>query len=194
MLQYFYAEAFVPPYASVPGGSAAWWIGVEDVATASVPGSCTCDLRQPILIKQGWTSFSTFVERFDWYTGDDYQSRYIAVKPNQKVFGLLRLQPNGRDYLMTAGIVNATSSQSVVSHVIRTDPNAGISSVAWIVLEHQPTLCAQLPGSNSIVFDNITAIWANNQTAPWTAHTHAPACNSNTKILSQHAVQMTWSS
>lgn len=192
MLQSFYAEAFVPAYPTVSGGSAAFWIGVEDQATKNSPGSCVCDLRQPIMIKHEFGGYSTFVERYDWYTGDDYQSRAIVVKPGQKVFGALQLQPNGRDYKMVAGIVNATRSSQIVSHVIQTDPMAGVSSIAWIVLEHQPLWCTQLPSSGSITFDNISAVWVGNLTAPFSAHVHQPACGSKTTILSPTAVQMNW--
>jgi len=191
MLDTFYAEATVPSYPSVPGGSAAFWIGVEDQSSKNHPGSCICDLRQPIMIKHEW-GYQTFVERYDWYTGDDYQSRSITVKPGQKVFGALKLQPNGRDYNMIAGIVNATSSTQIVQHVIKTDPMAGVSSIAWIVLEHQPDVCGQLPASGSITFDHIRAVWINNKTAPFTAHTHQPACGSNTTIVSNSVVKMTW--
>ncbi len=190
MLKFFYAEATVPPYPTLPGSSAAWWIGVEDQVTQNVTGSCQCDLRQPIMIKHGF-GYSSFVERYDWYTGEDYQSSAITVKPGQKVFGLLQLQPNGKDYLMSSGIVNTSS---VVSYVIQSDANDGVSSIAWIVLEHQPSLCAQLPPSNGILFDNITAVWVDGSTAPWTAHTHAPACGSATKVLSQQKVAMVWQS
>jgi hypothetical protein len=84
MLQYFYAEAFVPSYPTCTGGSAAFWIGVEDQATKNSPGSCVCDLRQPIMIKHQFGGYSTFVERYDWYTGDDYQSRYIHGEAGPK--------------------------------------------------------------------------------------------------------------
>jgi hypothetical protein len=114
------------------------------------------------MIKHQFGGYSTFVERYDWYTGDDYQSRYITVKPGQKVYGALQLQPNGRDYEMIAGVVNATHSSQHVSHVIQTDPKAGVSSIAWIVLEHQPFVCGQMPSSGSIVFDNIEANWVGN--------------------------------
>merc|ERR1711907_77309 len=181
-IQHFYAEAVVPKYPSLFGGSAAYWIGIED--------RNNLNLIQPIMVKHEIGGFHTFVEHFDWHTGNDEQSAAFTVKPGVRVFGQIDLQKDG-SYIQMAGI--AGTNQNVTMRVVPDSKSEAFTN-AYIVLEHQPLSCAEFSSSGEIVFSNIriSYVGGRHQMSTWTPHVKAPACNSTTTIVNPDTVKITW--
>lgn len=123
------------------------------------------------------------------------QSNSIDTPPGTRVFGKIeRTRDSGGawSYLQTAGVVGG---KNVTMRVVK-DSNTEAFTQAYVVLEHQPLLCAMFPSSNKAVFENIKIKFVDENHSPpvWTAHTKAPACNSTTTILSPSKIQISWSS
>lgn len=151
------------------------------------------NLIQPIMPKYLATDYYIFVEQFDWKTGNDYQSNAIYVTPGQRVFGSITYDSTNDTYLMETGIVgmanNSIASYAPYYH------KGQVFTDAYIVLEHQPTLCAQFPSSNQITFDNIKVVWENGVKTPsWKSFQYKPACNSTTTVVNSTKVKINWQS
>jgi hypothetical protein len=179
---YFYAETVVPQNPADSGGVPAFWIGIEPRPAYN--------LIQPIIPQWLYGTWYIFVEQYDWNTGNNFDSSFITVQPGQKIYGEVQYVAKNNSYLMTAGIVGG-KKVSMYGYV---DKNQTFTD-AYVVLEHQPYLCAEFPPDNSITYDNIRVIWESGSTKPaWTSNTFMPACASATNVISATEVELTWQS
>ena len=139
----------VPDEPTSRGGSPAFWFGVQ---TEHGDGA----LIQPIMAKWLGGSFNMFQEIFDWTDRRDSQTRGIKVEPGDTIQASVTYNKAGRGlgtYAMNMTSAR-TGKRSDYSYALLPEQKA-TESVAYFVLEHQPSRCSELPPNGNVTWTKI---------------------------------------
>ena len=130
----------VPGWPRDPSGDteAALWFGVQ---TSDGDGT----LVQPIMAKWMGGHFAAFHEIYDFNSHKDYVSSSLVVGPGEVITASITYRASNRSYDMELSVF--PSNQSVVFNYGLSPAQSHNESTAYLVLEHEPDRCAQLPGN-----------------------------------------------
>ena len=179
------ATMVVPPKPRLPGGSPAFWFGVQ---TARGDGA----LVQPIMAKWLGDGYYMFQEVFDWTDGNDVQSTHIRVQPGETLHAEIEFEERSRSYAMS--MTSSTSGhKSTYSYSLLPQQRA-TESVAYFVLEHQPTFCTELPPSNSVRWTDV-AVEVNGspvRAAKFMDQEEEPKCGAKAVVVNATTIDIVW--
>jgi hypothetical protein len=176
-IQFFSASMIVPPKPRNAGAQPAFWIGLAP--------SDGLYLAQPITPKWLGDGWYVFDETYDWTSGNDFQSNPVRVMPGDVIYASVKSLPNSQVLMSVLARGRWANATVTVPSYVRP------LTVAYVVLEHQPDSCDQLPASDSFVFSDLAV-----QPAPsaWKANVRAPSCNSTARVTGPNQVTITWRS
>jgi len=185
IITFLKAEMVVPSAPTRLGAEPAFWFGLQ---TANGDGA----LVQPIMAKWIINSFDMFQEIYDWTDKHDDANRHQRVNPGDLITASVtyKAEDNSYDMDMHASPSGKTSTFNYQLLPAQT----ATESVAYFVLEHQPSTCDQLPANSIVSWRNIE-IEVNNvpvTDAIWVAAQSAPMCGSVATVLDAKSIDISW--
>jgi hypothetical protein len=178
----------VPPLPVKPGGIGSFWWGLEPAPA--------CDLMQPVLalgrLGKGNASWSIFNERFDWLDSPrSFTTAPKFVAPGARVTS--NIHTGGTRYRMSIGPVVDYEGHYSYSY-LDLDPKQVYSDV-YVVVEHQPDSCSEMPASGAMVFDHVAIELDGALVQPkWeVVQGSKPACDCKAEAVDAATVKFTWS-
>lgn len=187
-------SAVVPAWPRDPSGDAepALWFGVQ---TADGDGT----LVQPIMSKWTGTHYVAFHEIFDFNSHKDFASSQLIVGPGEIVTASISWRASNRSYDMEMSTF--PSNQSVIFNYGLSPAQSHNESTAYIVLEHEPERCTQLPGSGAATFSDVAIevsgepvaapVWET-QTGPFCSNPTYKCCGSIARAVSPTEIEIRW--
>ena len=177
------ATMIVPNTPTNSRGSPAFWFGLQ---TNKGDGA----LVQPIMAKWLGDSFYMFQEIFDWTDFQDKQTDPIKVHAGDVITAQVECSNDAcTSYAMTMNSTG-TSEQSIYSYSLL---QTATESTAYIVLEHQPDSCNELPNPGLCSWNEIE-IDVNNKPVKnplFVAAEESPKCKSKA-VVGDGFVNITW--
>ena len=180
----------VPSLPAKHGGIGSFWWGLEPAPA--------CDLMQPVLalgrMGQGnsnTSSWSIFNERFDWLdSSKSFTTKPKAVAPGARVTS--NIHTSGARYRMSIGPVVDYQSKYTYTYM-DTEPNKTYSDI-YVVVEHQPESCSEMPASGTMVFDQIAIELEGELVTPkWEVlQGSEPRCGCTAEAVDAATVKFTW--
>lgn len=151
-------------------------------------------LVQPILAwNQRDSGFGVFHEVFDWSEGRDHQSsEHFAVKPGDVLRQSVTYKAEDNSYDMY--IYSEGQQRSILWNYKLSSRQKAAETTAYIVVEHQPSNCAEYPSSGGISFTDIYIEVDNKHVASpvFTPKQERPACSSEAVVVNSTAVDLKW--
>jgi hypothetical protein len=136
-----------------------------------------------------------FQEIFDWTDERDKQSEQIKVEPGDVISASVTYEKGGAG--LGSYIMNMTSARTgkVSDYKYALLPRQkATESVAYFVLEHQPSRCGELPPNGNVTWTKI-AVEVNGQPVAnpeFVAKEEDPKCGSKAVIIDPATVAITW--
>ena len=179
------ATMTVPSKVKGFGSDPAFWFGVQ---THDGDGA----LVQPIQAKWLDGNWHMFHEIFDWTTMQDTATAHYTVPPGDSVWAQVVYKQEDNSYDMD--MISASTRQRVRFNYKLNPRQNATESVAYLVLEHQPTECDQLPPDGIVTWSNISievngAVVASPK---FSAKQEKPMCGSMVEIVSPSVLTLTW--
>lgn len=178
------ASWIVPEAPSRSGANPALWWGIQ---TYKGDGA----LVQPILKWYG--EWKIFHEIYDWTDGHGEQKGdHVTVQTGDKITSsvVYRASDNSYDMYMTSANLGRTLTYN---YKLESRQSAN-EATAYIVLEHQPSSCSQLPRDGGITFTDISVEVEGKKVASpkWTALQERPKCSSQAVVVDSATVKIEW--
>ena len=133
-----------------------------------------------------------FEEIFDWTDESDEQSHPWSVKAGDRISASVSYIASDRSYNMN---MTCRDCGHVSNYNYRLkQAQRATESVGYIVLEHQPFSCRELPKSGRCDWTNI-AVEVNGKPVAnpeWVAMEEAPKCGSKAVVHNHTAVSIVW--
>jgi hypothetical protein len=174
----------VPENPSRTGASPALWFGTQ---TFKGDGA----LIQPICkwLSNGWYIFH---EIYDWTNGHNEQPNHVKVQAGDHISAWVAFKSSDRSYDMS--ITSKNLGKTYTHNYKLRSAQKTVESTAYIVIEHQPSSCGQLPADGHITFTNIEVeVEGTKLSSPkWTALQERPACGSKAVVIDSHTVELQW--
>ena len=158
-------------------------------------------LVQPIMAKWTGTHYVAFHEVFDFNSHQDFASSKLVVGEGEVVTASITYRASNRSYDMEMSIF--PSNQSVAFNYGLSAAQSHNESTAYVVLEHEPDRCTQLPGSGAATFSDV-AIEVNGapvaapawqtRPGPFCSKAGYKCCGSTARATSPTEIVMAWNS
>jgi len=177
----------VPSEPSRHGGSPAFWFGTQ---TSNGNGA----LIQPIL-KWESSRYNIFHEIFDWTWSPfphDEQGKRVRVQPGDSISSTLTYRPEDQSYDMF--MASAQLGTSLTYNYKLKKRQKKTESVAYFVLEHQPSRCDEFPPNGQITFTDIS-VEVNGELVEspvWVPKQEVPKCSSKVEVPDPRTVKISW--
>jgi hypothetical protein len=137
------------------------------------------------------SSWSIFNERFDWLdSSKSFTTKPKAVAPGARVTS--NIHTSGARYRMSIGPVVDYQSKYTYTYM-DTEPSKTYSDI-YVVVEHQPESCSELPASGTMVFDQIAIELEGELVTPtWEVlQGSEPRCGCTAEAVDAATVKFTW--
>ena len=138
-----------------------------------------------------YPGYGIWHEVYDWNTRDDSRSSTAyAVKAGDELSASVSYVERTRSYDMFFSSPEGTISYNYPLSAKQTDAE----TVAYIVVEHQPYSCRELPRGNGITFHDIHVEVDGELVdgSAWEAKQSVPACDSEAVVIDSQTVALTW--
>eukprot|EP01090_Pellita_catalonica_P022523 TRINITY_DN878_c0_g1_i1.p1 TRINITY_DN878_c0_g1~~TRINITY_DN878_c0_g1_i1.p1 ORF type:complete len:204 (-),score=18.10 TRINITY_DN878_c0_g1_i1:59-631(-) len=171
----------VPAHPHLNGAYPAFWFGITT--------DPSLELLHPIL-RWEETKWVTFNEYYDWEDDEDFQSSKYPINDNVEICASITYNAKNSSYdILLENDNNGKAFQSTIPNTKNRQ-----YTCAFLVVEHQPYKCDQMPSSKQVTFYDVKIVLEKGATVgKWKPTLWKDSCDVKPHVYNSSTVSFSWS-